>query len=150
MSDDTFDKRSIDDSTSISHSFNYEPKTAMNRQQPPMATHGIESPILTVESYRRQQKDIAQSFVSYDDTLDFDASINVNLSQDDECEAEDVGTKIKKFRQIAAIQQQQIVQSINALNACESVFGFPGSAESVEAERTLLVASKCLLIQFQF
>lgn len=41
------------------------------------------------------------------------------------------------------MQQNIISQTSQALNLCSSTLEFSGSTEQVEAERVLLVASKC-------
>lgn len=55
----------------------------------------------------------------------------------------DVEEKIRELTEEVNKQQLVISQTSQALNLCNSTLEFTGSTEQVEAEKILLLASKC-------
>ena len=63
--------------------------------------------------------------------------------QDDENERNLVELRVRSLLDDVSKQQTIISQASQALNLCNATVEFSGSAEQVEGERLLLLASKC-------
>lgn len=168
---DTRDNRVLDISASVaSSSFSFgrqrlealrqqaiieaKPKALQSQStDSPMGDDDSEPLAYTVDSYRRQQLYLATPVLrkasrhnddGFDTSTDSEAGDEENRARDEDhirSQAEAVDAKIKKLSEVITIQQQQMVQASNALNACASSFAFFGSTESVVAEWKLLIAS---------